>query len=49
MKVTVAGRTSGQLLKDIVAKTVKQGDKRVWVFADDAMEALKASIRSGDY
>lgn len=37
----VAGKISAQLLKDIVAQVSKQGDKRIWIFADDSIEALK--------
>ena len=37
----IAGKISAQLFNDIVAKALNPNDKRVWVFADDAMEALK--------
>lgn len=37
----VAGKISAQLLKDIVSKTINKNEKRIWVFADESMEALK--------
>ncbi|MBK8188252.1 MAG: hypothetical protein IPK77_13920 [Cellvibrio sp.] len=42
----VAGKISAQLLKDIVAQVSKQGDKRIWIFADDSIEALKPEFAS---
>ena len=38
---TVAGKISAQLLKDIVARVADKNDKRIWIFADESMEALK--------